>query len=44
LHRYLRRAKVIEHSYGDAAFHIERVLNATLAEVSAAVAERRNIA
>lgn len=42
LHRFLRRAKVTEHSYGDAAFHNERVLNATLAEVSAAADERRN--
>ncbi len=31
LHRYLRRAKVIEHSYGDAAWHNERILAATLA-------------
>lgn len=44
LHRFLRRAKVIEHSYGDAAFHNERVLSATLAEVDAAVHERRNAA
>lgn len=44
LHRFLRRAKVIEHSYGDAAWHNERVLCATLAEVNATVDERRNAA
>jgi hypothetical protein len=44
LHRFLRRAKVIEHSYGDAVWHNERVLSATLAEVNAAVHERRNAA
>ena len=43
LHRFLRRAKVIEHSYGDAAWHNERVLCATLAEVYATV-DRRNAA
>lgn len=31
LHRYLRRAKLLEHSFGDAAFHNERVLVETLA-------------
>ena len=44
LHRFLRRAKVIEHSFGDAAWHNERVLCATLAEVNAARDERRNAA
>jgi alkylation response protein AidB-like acyl-CoA dehydrogenase len=32
LHFYLRRAKVLEYSYGDAAYHRERVLAETLAE------------
>jgi hypothetical protein len=40
LHRFLRRAKVIEHSYGDAAWHNERVLSATLAELTAAAHDR----
>ena len=31
LHLYLRRAKVLEYSWGDAAFHRERVIAATLA-------------
>ena len=44
LHRFLRRAKVIEHSYGDAAWHNERVLSATLAELAAAAHERRDAA
>ena len=44
LHRFLRRAKVIEHSYGDAAWHNERVLSATLAELDAAAHERRDAA
>ena len=32
LHRFLRRVKVIEHSYGDTAWHGERILIETLAE------------
>lgn len=44
LHRFLRRAKVLEHSFGDAAWHNERVLSAALAEVNAAAHERRNAA
>jgi alkylation response protein AidB-like acyl-CoA dehydrogenase len=44
LHRYLRRAKVLEHSYGDAAWHKERVLCATLAEVNATAIERHKVA
>jgi alkylation response protein AidB-like acyl-CoA dehydrogenase len=32
LHLYLRRAKTLEYSYGDASAHRERVLSATLAE------------
>lgn len=35
LHFYLRRAKVLEYSYGDAAWHRERVLAATLDELKA---------
>ena len=30
LHHYLRRAKVLEYSWGDAAYHRERVIAATL--------------
>jgi alkylation response protein AidB-like acyl-CoA dehydrogenase len=33
LHFYLRRAKVLEYSYGDAAYHRERVLAETLSEL-----------
>jgi alkylation response protein AidB-like acyl-CoA dehydrogenase len=33
LHFYLRRARMLESSYGDAAYHRERVLTATLAEL-----------
>lgn len=36
LHRFLRRAKLLEHSFGDAAFHNERVLAETLAGTQAA--------
>lgn len=34
LHFYLRRAKALEYTHGDAAYHRERVLAATLAEMS----------
>ena len=34
LHRYLRRAKVVEHAYGDIAYHNERVLAETLATIA----------
>ena len=44
LHRYLRRAKVIEHAYGDAAWHNERVIDEALAELNAAANDRRNAA
>jgi alkylation response protein AidB-like acyl-CoA dehydrogenase len=37
LHFYLRRAKVLEYSYGDATFHRKRVLRAALAESGVAV-------
>jgi alkylation response protein AidB-like acyl-CoA dehydrogenase len=33
LHFYLRRAKVLEYSYGDATFHRQRVLAAALGEL-----------
>jgi alkylation response protein AidB-like acyl-CoA dehydrogenase len=36
LHFYLRRAKVLEYSYGDAAYHRERVVSETLAELGVA--------
>jgi len=35
LHYYLRRAKVLEYSFGDAAYHRERVLTSTLAQLAA---------
>ena len=34
LHHYLRRAKVLEYSWGDAAYHRERVIAATLSAQS----------
>jgi len=36
LHHYLRRAKVLEYSYGDATYHRQRVLSAALLELSTA--------
>ncbi|MGE0502028.1 MAG: acyl-CoA dehydrogenase family protein [Rhizobiaceae bacterium] len=33
LHFYLRRAKVLEYSYGDAAYHRERLLAETISEL-----------
>jgi alkylation response protein AidB-like acyl-CoA dehydrogenase len=33
LHFYVRRAKMLEYAYGDAAYHRERVMAATLAEL-----------
>lgn len=36
LHRYLRRSKVIEHAFGDAAWHNERILASTLSAMGAA--------
>jgi alkylation response protein AidB-like acyl-CoA dehydrogenase len=35
LHLYLRRAKLLEYSYGDAAYHRERVVARTLADLEA---------
>ena len=34
LHHYLRRAKVLEYSWGDAAYHRERVIAETLSAQS----------
>lgn len=36
LHRYLRRSKVIEQAFGDAAWHNERILASTLSAMGAA--------
>ena len=44
LHRYLRRAKAIEHSFGDAAWHNERILAATLAALDASPDVERSAA
>ena len=44
LHRYLRRAKLIEHSYGDAAWHNERILAATLTALATAAEIQRDAA
>lgn len=44
LHRFLRRAKVIEHAFGDIAYHNERVLVETLAALGAAADGRRDAA
>lgn len=41
LHRYLRRAKVIEHGFGGAAWHNERILVETLALADAAGGDKR---
>ena len=35
LHRFLRRSKVIEHAFGDAAWHNERILAETLVAMNA---------
>ena len=41
LHRFLRRSKLFQHSYGDTAFHHERVVATTLAAgMSSLVAQR----
>lgn len=44
LHRYLRRAKLIEHSYGDAAWHNERILATTLTALATAAEVQRDAA
>ncbi len=44
LHRFLRRAKVIEHSFGDAAWHNERIIAATLAQLAAGSTRQRDAA
>ena len=43
LHRYLRRAKLLEHQFGDAVFHRERIVAATL-QASGPAAQRRDAA
>lgn len=44
LHRYLRRAKLFQHSFGDTAFHQERVLAETLASAPSPLLARRDAA
>ena len=44
LHRYLRRAKLIEHQFGDTVYHQERVLVETLAHGDQSLAPRRDAA
>ena len=43
LHRYLRRSKLFEHQFGDATFHRERVVAATLM-AAATVSQHRDAA
>jgi alkylation response protein AidB-like acyl-CoA dehydrogenase len=35
LHRFLRRAKILEHAFGDQAWHNERIIEQTLASLTA---------
>jgi alkylation response protein AidB-like acyl-CoA dehydrogenase len=44
LHRFLRRAKLFQHSFGDTAYHQERVLALTLASASSGTIARRDAA
>ena len=44
LHRFLRRAKLLEHSFGDTAFHHERVVTATLEAAAVTNAARSRLA
>lgn len=44
LHRHLRRAKILEHSFGGCAWHYERVLAATLAEIRSVKSKQRSAA
>jgi len=44
LHRFLRRSKVIEHAFGDAAWHNERIVAETLAEMTGADDRNQNAA
>ena len=44
LHRFLRRAKVMELSYGDAAWHNERLLRETLADLARDTDHQRDAA
>ena len=41
LHRFLRRNKVLEHSFGSQAWHYERVIGDTIAARTAVTAEHR---
>lgn len=43
LHRFLRRSKLLEHQFGDAVFHRERVVETTL-QARNAVAQQRDAA
>lgn len=44
LHRHLRRSKVLEHAYGDAAWHNERIVSATLAAMDQSSGRDRDAA
>ena len=44
LHRYLRRSKLLEHGFGDTAFHLEQVVAHALAQRGTAAAARRDAA
>jgi len=44
LHRFLRRAKVMEHAFGDHVWHYERVMATTLAAAVAAETDARGAA
>lgn len=44
LHRFLRRAKVLEHGFGNHVWHYERVMAATLAEIRSLDDARRDAA
>uniref|UniRef100_UPI0035C96A2D acyl-CoA dehydrogenase family protein n=1 Tax=uncultured Sphingomonas sp. TaxID=158754 RepID=UPI0035C96A2D len=44
LHRFLRRSRVIEHAFGDAVWHNERIVAATLAEMNGLASLDKNAA
>ncbi len=44
LHRFLRRSKLFQHSFGDTAFHQERVVAATLASTASPATAQRDAA
>ena len=44
LHRYLRRSKLLEHGFGDTAFHLERVMAHALAQRGIGDSARRDAA